>query len=49
MSSELELERQTSYDNWRTLWTAHERREQTPTALIAAIHDATAQVTRERR
>jgi hypothetical protein len=37
----LELERHTSRDNWRKVWTAQERRDQIPAALIAALHDAT--------
>ena len=36
----LELERQTSRDNLRKVWTAVERSDQTPAALIAAIHEA---------
>jgi hypothetical protein len=34
----LQLERETSRDNWVNVWTAHERPDQTPAALIAAIH-----------
>jgi hypothetical protein len=36
----LELERETSRDNWRNVWSAHDRRDQTPAALIAALHSA---------
>ena len=34
----IELERETSRDNWRKVWTAHDR-DQTPAALIAALHN----------
>ncbi len=37
----LMLERATSPDNWVKVWTAHERLDQTPAALIAALHDET--------
>jgi hypothetical protein len=36
----LELKRETSRDNWRNVWSAHDRRDQTPAALIAALHNA---------
>jgi hypothetical protein len=36
----LELKRETSRDNWRKVWTAHDRRDHTPAALIAALHNA---------
>jgi hypothetical protein len=33
----LELERETSPDNWVKIWTARERRDQSPAAVIAAL------------
>lgn len=33
----LELERETSPDNWVKIWTARERRDQTPAAVIAVL------------
>ena len=37
----LQLERETSRDNWVGVWTAYERPDQTPAALIAAIQGET--------
>jgi hypothetical protein len=36
----LELKRATSPDNWVKIWTARERRHQTPAALLSALADA---------
>jgi hypothetical protein len=36
----LTLYKQTSPDNWRTVWSAEEREDQTPTALLAAMASA---------
>jgi hypothetical protein len=33
----LKLERETSFDNWRSVWTESGRRDQTPETLLAAL------------